>query len=48
MVERLVHDFRIQPKKGDKNGSKCWVFVCQLEGEGGEDEAEVAAVLEIA
>ena len=32
----------------DEDGSKFWELVGQLEGEGGEDEVEVAAVLEIA
>ena len=34
----------VQPEEGDKNSSKFWIYVCKLEGEGGED----AAVLEIA
>jgi hypothetical protein len=35
-------------KEGDENRSEFGEFVGQLEGEGGEDEVEVAAVLEIA
>ena len=41
-------DIRIRLKEGDKNGSKFREFVGQLEGEGGKDEVQVAAVLEIA
>ena len=34
-------------EEGDKSGSEFWEFVGQLEGEGGEYEVEVAAVLEV-
>ena len=43
-----MRDVRVRLEEGDENGSKCWIFVCQLEGEGGEDEVQVAAVSEIA
>ena len=38
----------IRLKEGDESGSEFWEFVSQLEGEGGEDEVQVAAVLEVA
>ena len=34
-------------KERDEDRSKFWEFVGKLEGEGGEDEVEVAAVLEV-
>ena len=47
-VERLVYDVRIRLEEQDENRSNLRVFVCQLESNGREDEAEVAAILEIA
>ena len=43
-----MYNVRVRLEDGDENGSEFRVFVCQLEGEGGEDEVEVAAVFEIA
>jgi len=34
-------------KEGDESGSEFREFVGQLEGEGGEDEVQVAAVLKV-
>ena len=41
-------DIRIRLEEGDESRSEIGEFVGQLEGEGGEDEVEVAAVLEVA
>ena len=41
-------DVRVRLEERDENRSECWIFVRQLEGEGGEDEMKVAAVSEIA
>ena len=43
-----MRDVWVRLEEGDEGGSKSWIFVSQLEGEGGEDEVEVAAVSEIA
>ena len=43
-----MHDIRIRLEEGDKSGSKFRKLVGQLEGEGGEDEVEATAVLEVA
>ena len=43
-----MDNIRIRLKEGNKKGSELRKFVCQLEGEGGEDEVQIAAVLEIA
>ena len=42
-----MHDIRIRLKEGNKSGSEFRELVCQLEGKSGEDEVQVAAVLEI-
>ena len=47
-VERLVYDIWIRLEEGNEDGSEFMVLVCQLEGEGREDEVEIAPVLEIA
>ena len=43
-----MFNIRIRLEEGDEEGSKVGVFVCQLEGEGGEYVVEVATVLEVA
>ena len=43
-----MDDIRIRLEEGDENGSEFAVPVCQLEGEGWEDELEVTPILEIA
>jgi len=43
-----VYNIRIRLKEGNEDGSEFLEFVSQLEGEGGEDRVQVAAVLEIA
>ena len=43
-----MRDVRIRLEEGDENRPKFWKLVGQLEGEGGEDEVQIAAVLEFA
>ena len=43
-----MYNVRVQLEEGVENGSKFRIYACKLEGEGGEDETEVAAVFKIA
>ena len=43
-----MYNIGIQSKEADEDRSEPRKPVCQLEGDGGEDEAQVAAILEIA
>ena len=43
-----MYDVWIRLEEGDEDGSEFVILVCQLEGEGWEDELEMTPVLEIA
>ena len=46
-IQGLVGDFWIGPHEWDEDGSKFGICACELNGDGGKDQLEVAPVLEV-
>jgi hypothetical protein len=46
-IQRFLSDFWLRLDERNKGRSKCWIPPCELDGEGREDESEVASVLEV-